>query len=173
MLKSKDFPHDSSAPKGGGPLVGAQCRERGQGAVEFVVSAAAILLLLLGGVQLAVILNAALAVNQYTYSAARYASIHCGGSSPATCKSTISGNVAPSASICTSGFTGCGGGAGLTLETPTCSGACTGGNITSGDQITVIVQYNVSTGHKLGVPNPFFGYTFPTLIQQQTSMMAE
>ena len=137
--------------------------QRGQGMVELVVCASAFLLLLLGGIQLAVVLNAALAVSQYAYAGARYASVHGSGQAFSSYGSTIAGNVPASATI---------QGAGLGTPTVTCTG-CTGGNIVSGAQLTVSVTYNLTTGHKIGVPNPFFGYTFPTSITNTTSMMAE
>jgi len=162
----KPLPQNDCAPRRRGPR--AVERQRGQGLVELAVSASAFLLLLLGGIQLAVILNAALAVSQYSYSAARYASIHGTSCAPSGCTassygSTIASNVTPAATI---------QGAGLSTPTVSCTG-CTGGNITSGAQLTVTVTYDLSTGHKIGLPNPFFGYTFPTSISSTTSMMAE
>jgi hypothetical protein len=47
------------------------------------------------------------------------------------------------------------------------------GNIVSGARITVTVTYDLAAGHKIGLPNPFFGYSFPTSISNATSMMAE
>ena len=70
---------------------------RGQSYVEFALIASALILLVLGGVQLAMILNAALAVSQYSYAGARYAAIHGTGQSASGYGATIKSSVAPPA----------------------------------------------------------------------------
>ena len=72
MIGSEECVRPSTlTPRRRGPGV------RGQSYVEFALVASALILLVLGGVQLAMILNANLSVSQYSYAAARYASI-CG-----------------------------------------------------------------------------------------------
>jgi Flp pilus assembly protein TadG len=144
---------------------------RGQGYVEFALIASALILLTLGGVQLALIYNAALAVSQYSYAAARYASIHGTGQPASGYGSTLKSSVAPPPTICSSGFSGCASGAGL--GTPTVTSSDASGNIVSGAELTVTVTYNLSTGGKIALRNPFFGVTFPTSLSNSTSMMAE
>lgn len=148
-----------------------QLGQSGQGIVEFALFASVLILLVLGGIQLAMILNAALAVSEYSYASARYAAVHGGGQTASSYGSTIKSNVAPPQTICTSGFSSCTGGNGL--STPTVTSADPSGKITSGAQVTVSVTYNLSTGGKIALPNPFFGVTFPTSITNQTSLMAE
>jgi Flp pilus assembly protein TadG len=68
-------------------------RESGQAMVEMAVSAGALLLLLFGGLQMAVILNAVLAVSQYSYAGARYAAVHGTGQTASSYGSTLQSNV--------------------------------------------------------------------------------
>ena len=51
--------------------------------LEFALLAGVLLLLVFGGLQMALIFNAALSVSQYSYAAVRYAAVH-GGGSPAS-----------------------------------------------------------------------------------------
>ena len=122
---------------------------------------------------MALIANAALAVSQYSYAAARYTAVHGAGNSASSYGSTLKSNVGPPPTICTSGFAGCGSGAGLSSPSVTCTSGCTGGNLASGAQFSVTVTYNLSTGGKIDLPNPFFGFTFPTTLSSSTAMMAE
>lgn len=145
--------------------------QAGQGIIEFALFASALILLVLGGVQLAIILNAALSVSEYSYAAARYAAVHGTNQVASSYGSTIKSNVAPPQTICTSGFANCSGGTGLSV--PTVSSADPSGKIISGSQVSVSVTYNMSTGGKIALPNPFFGVTIPTSFTNQTSLMAE
>jgi len=144
----------------------------GQSVLEFVLMGTALLLLVFGGLQMALILNAAVAVSEYSYVAARYAAIHGGGQPYSSYGSTIKTAVAPPVTICTSGFSGCASGTGLAPLTVTCTG-CTGGNIVSGAQIAVRVTYNLSTSNKIFLPTSFFGFALPTSIMNTSSVMAE
>ncbi len=139
--------------------------------VEFALLATALLVIVMGGLQLALILNAALAVSQYSYTAARYAAVHGTGSSASGYGSTIESNVSPSPTICTSGFSGCSSGTGLGVPTVTSSDSS--GNIVSGAQVTVTVTYNLSSGGKLIIPKSLLGFTLPTTITNSSSVMAE
>ncbi len=79
--------------------------------VELGLYASAFLLVLLGGLQLALILNAAMAVSQYSYVAARYAAVHEAGNSAATAKSDIQTNVTAPPTINDGGLSTSGSGA--------------------------------------------------------------
>jgi len=134
----------------------------GQALVEFVVSATVLLLLLFGAIQLAMIGDAALAVSQYAYAGVRYASIKAGTCSTQPCStsslgSTIQTSVYPSPFINDSG-----------LATPTVSP----GTVSTGQQITVTVSYNLSTGRKLFLSS-FFGISLPTSLSNSESMLVQ
>jgi Flp pilus assembly protein TadG len=147
-------------------------KQRGAGLVEFALLSVALLLLVLGGLQLALILNAALAVSEYSYAGARYAAVHGGGLTASSYGSTIKANVGPSPTICTSGFSGCPTtGSGLSVPSVTSSDAS--GKIVSGAQVSVTVTYDLSSGGKLVLPTSFLGFTLPTSITNSTSVMAE
>ncbi len=147
--------------------------QAGQGIIEFALFASVLILLVLGGVQLAISLNAAVSVSEYSYAAARYAAVHGTNQVASSYGSTIKSNVAPPQTICSPGFAGCGSGTTAGLSTPTVTSADPSGKIISGSQVTVSVTYNMSTGGKIALPNPFFGVTIPTSYQNQTSLMAE
>ena len=137
--------------------------ELGQATVEWILISTSVLLLIFGGLQLAVILNAALAVSEYSYAGARYAAVHGSGSAASSYGSTISSSVNPSPTI-----------AGSSLSTTvSCISGCTGGNIASGAQLQVTVTYNLSTGGKLLFGSSFLGFTLPTSVSNATFIMAE
>jgi Flp pilus assembly protein TadG len=153
--------------------------------VETTIAISVVLLILFGGLQLALIFNAALAVSEYSYVAARYAAVHGNG---ASCDSsyfaTIQANVPTPPTICSSGYDGCSGGSGLTIASICCTAnggtSCGDSNISTGDQVTVTIHYNLSTGNKLFLPTNFLGYSMPfigtfvsTPISNSTSVMVE
>jgi Flp pilus assembly protein TadG len=155
----------------------------GQAMVETAIAISVVLLILFGGLQLALIFNAALAVSEYSYVSARYAAVHGTGSKCDTSyASTIEANVPTPPTICTSGFDGCSGGAGLSISAISCttSSGSSDSTITEGDQLTVTISYNLSTGNKLFLPSTFLGYSLPfistfstTPISNSTSVMVE
>ncbi|GEM_PF-6600785 len=151
--------------------------------VETAIAIAVVLLILFGGLQLALIFNAALAVSEYSYVAARYAAVHGTGSNCDTSyNSTIEANVPTPPTICTSGFDGCSGGSGLSISNIACttSTGSSDSTINSGDQLTVTISYNLYKGNKLFLPTDFLGYSLPfistfktTPISNSTSVMVE
>ena len=148
----------------------------GQGVMEFALLAGVLLLLVFGGLQMALIFNAALSVSQYSYAAVRYAAVHGTGSSassygnillptlPSSCPATCSGPLSPSPTICDSG-----------LSRPVVTSADSSGNIVSGSEVTVTITYNLSTCGKIFLPAKFFGFSLslPTSLTNSNSEMAE
>ncbi len=148
----------------------------GQGTLEFALLASALLLLVFGGLQMALIFNTALSLSQYSYAAVRYAAVHGSGSSassygntllptlPASCSATCTAPVSPSPTICDSG-----------LNRPVVTSADPSGNIVSGSQITVTVTYSLLTCGKLFLPASFLGFSLllPTSLTNSSSEMAE
>ena len=90
----------------------------GQGLLEFTLLASALLLLVFGGLQMALIFNTALSLSQYSYAAVRYAAVHGSGAPasgygktllptlPASCSATCTAPVSPSPTICDTGLNG-------------------------------------------------------------------
>lgn len=131
--------------------------------VEFAVSATVLLLLLFGAVQMAIIGGAALAVSQYTYASVRYASVYAGNNCSSWPCSTsrfgdaIKSNVSRSPFIDDSG-----------LSTPTVSP----GSVSTGQQITVTITYDLSPSKKLFLSS-MFGITLPTTLTNSESMLVQ
>jgi hypothetical protein len=156
---------DSLEERRGGALARPRTliqRTTGQALVEFTLSATVLLLLLFGAIQLAIIGGAALSVTQYAYAGVRYASINGATCSNPPCStsslgSTIKSSVSPSPFINDSG-----------LSTPSVSP----GTVSSGQQITVTVTYNLSTGQKLFLPS-MFGISLPTTLSSSESMLVQ
>jgi hypothetical protein len=168
---------------GGRYPVGPRRGRAGQTFIEIAIAISVILLILFGALQLALIFNAALAISEYSYVAARYAAVHGTGSSCSTSyASTIKSNVPPPPTICSSGFSGCSGGSGLSISSISCttSGGSSDGTINSGDQLTLQISYNLSSGGKLFLPTTFLGYSLPWIgsmksnpITSSSSVMVE
>jgi len=154
--------------------------------VETTFAAAVVLLILFGGLQLALIFNAALSISEFSYVAARYAAAHGVGlacnatNGSGTIASNIQSSVPTPPTICTTGFDGCSGGSGLSISSITCTNSSgTDGTITSGDKVTVQISYNLLRGGKIFLPN-FLGYSLPFIgtfktmpITNSTSVMVE
>jgi Flp pilus assembly protein TadG len=132
----------------------------GQAAVEFALTATVLLLLLFGVIQLAIVGDALLAVNQYAYSAVRYASINAGTCASQPCSTSSLGSqikaLPKSPFIDDSG-----------LATPTVSP----GSVSSGNQISVTITYNLVTGQKLFLQSLFGTTLFPTTSVTSTESM--
>ncbi|HVA81380.1 MAG TPA: TadE/TadG family type IV pilus assembly protein, partial [Candidatus Binataceae bacterium] len=120
----------------------------GQAMVEFAFVAGLLLLIALVGIQFAIIGNADLAVNQYAYSVARYASVNYLDSSlsnPNT-DSSVQALLPP-----TIGGDNSGGTALATISLTPC--AAPPNNF--GSTATVTVTYDLVGGNKIFLPNPF------------------
>ncbi len=121
---------------------------RGQSMVEFALTAAFAMIVLLMTIQLAIIGNAALALNQVAYAGARYAAIN-----PSATPDTIATYIKSIASPMINEN----GGADLTITvSPTTTPR------TFGTAVQVSISYNLS--NKLFLPNPFLGISLPTTI---------
>jgi len=149
---------------------------RGQAMVEFALISTLALLIMLVGVQYAMIGQAALAVSQGASAIARYAAINPGtvGGSSGNGSVTLNGSTLQnllSPSIC-------GGSCANLTATITSTSASTGtANTTSnppafGDQLTVLLKFD-ATG-VLALPKNFLGMvTFPTQLNAQESQVYE
>lgn len=131
---------------------------RGQAMVEFAMVLTVALMVLLLGIQYALIGQAALALNQVAYQGARYASVNPGAS-----QSTITSYMLQVGSPTITK----GNGQYLTITVnPTTTPR------TFGQTVTVNLSFDDSG--QLFLPNPFLGViTFPTTLTSQESAMSE
>jgi len=131
--------------------------ERGQSLVEFVITLALALIVLIVTIQFAIIGDAALAVTQLAYAGARYAAFN-----PDYDYSTISGYMKTVASPAINESNG------ANLRITLIPGAIPR---TIGSSVQVSVVYNLT--NKLFLPNPFLGISFPTTLSGiQTTMIS-
>ena len=140
----------------------------GQSTVEFALISIIAMIVLLVGIQFALLGQAALAVSQASNSVARYATVHAGtlvANGPLSMDSTIQQLV--SSSLLTNG------GNDLTITIASYSGTTT--STTSApvqrDRAVVTVSYNASS--KLVLPNPFLSISFPTSLTASESALYE
>ena len=128
-----------------------------QSLVEFAMIVPFITILLLVGVQLAVIGDAALGLGQVDYQGARYAAVN-----PSYTQSQVQSYMVSVASP----LIGANGGSYLTSTlspTPPCA---------FGSTVTVAVSFNIR--HLVVLPNPFLGLiTFPTTLTNSQSAFCE
>jgi hypothetical protein len=138
--------------------------------VEFAVVAGLLLFVLLMAIQVAIIGNAALAVNQYAYSVARYASVNYYDSNLSNPNSdpSIQALVPPTISGNDSG--------GNPLANVTLT-QCAAQPNTFGSTATATVSYNLNTGKKIFLPNPFkmlsSGVSIPTTLSASQAAFCE
>ena len=147
---------------------------RGQSAVEFALSLTLLLIVLLVGVQFALIGQAALALSQGASAIARYAAVYePQGKIGATYSGSPNGDMRNllSPSILTNS------GADLTVtinsyKAGTTSTPATNPMQPSKDRAIVTLSYNASS--KIVLPNPFLGLiTFPTSLSARDSQLYE
>jgi|HubBroStandDraft_6_1064221.scaffolds.fasta_scaffold28754_4 Flp pilus assembly protein TadG len=127
-----------------------------QSAVEFAFALPVVLMLLVVGIQFAIIGEASLALGQVNYQGARYAAIYT-NSTQAQVQSYMLSVASPTISA-----------NGGTYLTSTVSPAppCT-----YGSSVTVSVSFNAQS--LLTLPNPFLGITFPTTLTSSESAFCE
>lgn len=134
----------------------------GQAMVEFALIAVLALVVMLVGIQFAIIGQAALAVSQASFLGARTAAVN-ETMTQSQLQTAIANEISPTI-----------GGANITLTNttdPTCS-AGTGNTRTFGCPISVTVTYNASG--KVFLPaNTLMGITFPTNLTATESAMTE
>jgi TadE-like protein len=141
--------------------------QMGQALAEFALMAAAFMLLILGGLQMALIVNAALAVNEYSYAAARWVAVNGCSSPPCTCNTGLAPSqieVPPSPTIA---------GSGLSITSLSCltASGSTDADLNTGDQIKLGVSYTL--GNKIFLPRSFLGFALPTSLTNSTSIMVQ
>jgi Flp pilus assembly protein TadG len=142
---------------------------RGQSMVEFALISTVAMMIMLVGVQFAMIGQAALAVSQGASALARYAAVN-----PGTMGSngTVALNDAMKQLLSSSILTN--SGADLTVTISSYSGTTTTTTSSPGytDRAVISVSYNASS--KIALPNPFLGIvTFPTTLSSSDSQMYE
>jgi Flp pilus assembly protein TadG len=147
----------------------ANSLRRGQAMVEFALIASVALVVLLVGIQFALIGQAALAVSQGSYYAARYAAVQTtvaqGCTSNCDITSQVQNQMSPTITVPS-------GALNVTFSDvnpadPTCTTTPRG----FGCKIQVVVAYNATS--KVVLANPFFGISFPTQLNSTTQMMTE
>ncbi len=171
MRNRKCFMLDGSNARQKKSLGGiARRSSRGQSAVEFALISTVALMVMLLGVQYALIGQAALAVSQGSSALARYAAVNPGTVSsgkasglPAAARQLLS------SSILTNG----GGDLTVTVASLTGSGAVeTSTPVASSDQVSITLSYDTTS--KIALPNPFLGLVqFPGTVAASTSQMYE
>jgi Flp pilus assembly protein TadG len=132
---------------------------RGQAMVEFALIATIAIIVLVVGIQFALIGQAALAVSQLSFAGARYASVNT-SYTQSQIKSYMVQQGSPTITS--------NSGANLTI-TVTRSTNADGSYF--GQPVTVNISYNATS--KLILPNPFLGITFPTTLTAQETAMQE
>jgi Flp pilus assembly protein TadG len=132
---------------------------RGQAMVEFALIAIVAIIVLVVGIQFALIGQAALAVSQLSFAGARYASVNTSYT-----QSQIHDYMVQQGSPTITSNSG----ADLTI-TVTRSTNPDGSYF--GQPVTVNISYNAT--NKLILPNPFLGITFPTTLTAQETAMQE
>lgn len=149
---------------------------RGQAAVEFAMISTLALLVMLVGVQYAMIGQAALAVSQGASAIARYAAINPGTVGGASGNGTLTLNGSTLQNLLSPAI--CGGSCSNLTATIASTSATTGTANTAsnppafGDQLTVTLNFD-ATG-VLALPRTFLGMvTFPTALSSKESQVYE
>ncbi|MDO8431815.1 MAG: TadE/TadG family type IV pilus assembly protein [Candidatus Binatus sp.] len=138
-----------------------QALTRGQAAVEFALLATLSLIVLMVGIQFAIIGQAALAVTQASYVASRTASVNT-SVTDSNISSVTNNQLSPSITAPANA---------LTVNMVTAGDSTCVPNRTFGCQVTVTVTYDATS--KIALPNPFLGMTFPTTLSSTQKMMTE
>jgi uncharacterized protein (UPF0333 family) len=147
---------------------------RGQSMVEFALIAPVALVIMVVGIQYAIIGQAALAVSQGASALARYAAVNPGAfGTNGNGTVTVSGS--PAANLLSPTIlTGTNDGD-LTVTISSVSAATgnpTTGTPSLGDRLTINISYDATS--KLALPNPFLlGISFPTNLTSQDSQVYE
>jgi Flp pilus assembly protein TadG len=135
----------------------------GQAMIEFALVGGLLILVLLMGIQLAIIGMSDLAVNQYAYSVARYSSVNfsdTGLSTPGT-DSNVTALMPPSLSA-----------SAATVTVAKCT-IPAGASTVFGAVTTATVQYDLVSSNRIFLPNPFFGISLPTTVSATQKAFCE
>lgn len=128
--------------------------------VEFALVAGVLVLIMIVGIQYAIVGNAALAVNQLAYSAARYASVNYS-------TTTLSASSSGIAALIPEQLTAAGA---LTVAlTQPCAAAPNN----FGSAAIVTVTYDLDTAGEIFLSNPFLGVPIPTTVSATQSAFCE
>lgn len=145
------------------PLPGVRrwLSSHGQAMVELALLLPVLLIVLLLGIQFAIIGLAALGLGQANYQGARYAAVQCTGSgscsSAADVRTFMLNNSSPMISASSGRYL-----TSTVTPAPPCS---------FGTSVTVSVTFD--TAHLVILPNPFFGVSFPTSLSSTESAFCE
>jgi Flp pilus assembly protein TadG len=141
---------------------------KGQSAVEFALISTVTMMVMLIGVQFALIGQAALAVSQGSSALARYAAVNPGalGTNGSVTLPTAAQQLLSSSILTNSG-------ADLTTTIASYTGTTTTTTSSPGytDRVVITMSYNAAS--KIALPNPFFGIQFPSLLTASDSQMYE
>jgi Flp pilus assembly protein TadG len=141
---------------------------RGQSMVEFALISSVAMMVMMIGVQFALIGQAALAVSQGSSALARYAAVNPGALGT---NGTVTLNTAAQQLLSSSILTN--GGADLTTTIASYTGTSTTTTSTPAytDRVVITLSYNANS--KIALPNPFFGVRFPSTLAASDSQMYE
>lgn len=148
---------------------------RGQSMVEFALIAPLAIVMMVVGVQYAIIGQAALSVSQGASSLARYAALHPGAmGTNGAATMTAAAKQLLSPSICENG---CGD---LAVTINSYSGTSQTQTSTPGQTDRMVISLSYDATNKIALPNPFMqipgifpGITFPTTLAYSDSQMYE
>jgi Flp pilus assembly protein TadG len=130
---------------------------RAQAAVEFAIILTVALIVLVVGVQFAIIGEAALALGQANYQGARWAAVNATSYTQSGVQSYMLSVASPTISANNGSYL-------TTTLSP--SSPCS-----FGSTVTVSVSFDAS--HLIAVPNPFLGIKFPTTLTNSESAFCE
>jgi Flp pilus assembly protein TadG len=142
---------------------------RGQAAVEFALISTVALMIMLVGVQYAMIGQAALAVSQGASAIARYAAVN-----ESTVGASYSGNPTAAMQALLSSSLSTNGWGDLTVNIASYTGTTTTATATPGLGDHCLVSLSYKAKSKIALPNPFLGLvSFPTVLAASDSQMYE
>jgi len=144
---------------------------RGQSMVEFALISSVAMMVMMIGVQFALIGQAALAVSQGSSALARYAAVNPGALGTNGTVTVTSGSAA--ANLLSSSILTGSSYSDLTVTIASYTGTSTTTTSSPGytDRVLITVSYNAAG--KIALPNPFFGIRFPTTLAASDSQMYE
>lgn len=151
---------------------------RGQSGVEFALGATLALVLMVVGVQFAIIGQAALAVSQAASALARYAAVNPGAfATNKTGSVTVKGGSLPTAAqnlLSPTILTSSGGDLTVTVSAVTATGASeTGTPVQGQDQVVISLSYDATKKIVLPRSHSLLGISFPTTLTASDSQLYE
>ncbi|MHB8381565.1 MAG: hypothetical protein ACYDC3_04385 [Candidatus Binataceae bacterium] len=136
--------------------------------VEFAMIATVAIIVMVVGVQFAMIGQAALAVSQGASALARYAAVNPGVVGP---NGTVTLTTAMEQMLSSSILTNNGGDLTVTIASYTGTTTATTSSPKYTDRLMINLTYNDSS--KIALPNPFLGIQFPSTLSASDSQMYE